>query len=143
MEHMPDGWSPPAGALSVIAPSGLGFAGGAQGQSLGVPLPFQNRIVLLEGIHVAGTTHVPDIDALAAKISAGDELSLQRDPDNLHDRWAVRVYAHGSRVGYLPCDCNEVVARLMDGGKRIGAKAVSLERRGRWHKIDLEVYLDD
>ena len=137
------GWNPPAGALSVIAPGGLGFAGGAQDRGLGVPLPFQNRIVLLEGIHVAGTSHVPGIDELVTTISAGDELTLQRDPGNLHDTWAVRVFAHGSRVGYLPCDCNEVIARLMDGGKRIGAKAVSLERRGRWHKIDLEVYLDD
>ena len=40
-----------------------------------------------------------------------------RDAGNLHDRWAIKVMHEGKRLGFVPCDVNEILARLMDGGK--------------------------
>ena len=132
-------------ATSIVAiPAGsIGFAGGADGGGMSLPVPFAQRIVLIEDIHVAGTTHVEDIDSIVADMSEGQELVFERDPGNLHDSWAIRVLAGGKRIGWVPVDSNEILARLMDGGKCIGATVTAMELRGRWHKIHMEVYLDD
>lgn len=113
------------------------------GGGLGVPIPFANRIVLLEDAHIAGTSHVRDMDELAHGIAVGQELALERDTGNIHDAWAIRILAGGKRAGYVPADRNEVLARLMDGGKRVGATVTEKEKLGNWHKIHIEVYLDD
>ena len=132
----------PTGALALVLPTALGV-GGQGGAGLGVPVPFANRIVLLEDAYVAGTTHVHDIDRIAAALEAGQELALERDTANMHDAWAIRVLAGDQKIGYVPADRNEVLARLMDGGKRLSATVTELEVLGSWHKIHMEVYLDD
>ncbi|MDO4401082.1 MAG: HIRAN domain-containing protein [Coriobacteriia bacterium] len=128
--------------LATIAKT-LGFAGDAPGAALQVPMPFSQHIVLVEDIHVAGTTHVADIDEIVSDVQVGHELVFERDPGNSYDCWAIRVFAGGRRVGYVPCDCNEILARLMDAGKRIAGQVTAKERIGAWHKIHMEVYLDD
>lgn len=124
----------PTGALGAVVEGGTG---------LSVPVPFANRIVLLEDAYVAGTTHVRNIDSIADAIEIGQELELVRDTANTQDAWAIRVLACGERVGYVPADRNEVLARLMDGGKKLRATVTEKELIGHWHKIHMEVYLDD
>lgn len=132
---------------SIVAtlPVGLGFAnaGGTSGASLSIPAPFANRIVLVDDMRIAGTTHVRGIDDLVAGLADEQELTFEREPGNLHDTWAIRVLANGKRLGYVPCDQNEILARLMDGGKRVGATVTHHEKVGNWNKIHMEVYLDD
>lgn len=54
----------------------------------------------------------------------GDRLSLVRDAANPHDGWAVEVRDGADRrIGYVSCECNEFVARLIDGGKSRGGAA--------------------
>lgn len=131
-----------AGTIAVIPTTALGTAlEGAAG--LSIPMPFANRIVLLEDAHVAGTMHVKGIDDIANGIHDGQELALERDTGNTQDAWAIRVLAGGIRIGYVPAYRNEVLARLMDGGKRLGAVVTGKELLGSWHKIHMEVYLDD
>ena len=133
---------PAGGGLTVIPNTGLDTPG-AGGAGLSIPVPFAQRIVLLEDAHIAGTTHVEGIDVLAEGIEIGQELELKRDVNNLQDTWAIRVIAQDQRVGYIPADCNEMLARLMDSGKKLGAKVTEKELLGSWHKIHMEVYLDD
>ena len=129
-------------ALSLVASGALGGAAEA-GAGLSIPVPFANRIVLLEDAHIAGTTHIRNIDELATGLESGYELELVRDTTNTQDAWAIRVLADGAKVGFIPADRNEVLARLMDGGKKLGATVTGKERLGNWHKIHMEVYLDD
>ena len=130
------------GALAVIPTTAL--AGAPDGSpGLSVPMPFANRIVLIDNTHVAGTTHIRDISAIVEQLSEGQELTLVRDTNNTQDAWAIRVLAGGTRIGYVPADRNEILARLMDGGKKLGARITGMELLGNWHKIHLEVYLDD
>ncbi len=129
--------------LATIGAGGIISAANASGTPLSVPVPFQNSIVLIDDARVAGTTHVCNIDAIVEKLEVGAKLDLVREPGNLADGWAIRVMAGGDKVGYVPADCNEVIARLMDGGKALSAKLTSKEKIGNWNKLHMEVSLDD
>ena len=130
-------------ALAPIAAGNLIAATDAAGTSLSVPMPFQNKIVLIEDTRVAGTTHIRGIDEIVEKLETDADLRLVREPDNLADSWAIRVYSGEERIGYVPADCNEVLARLMDGGKALSAKLTGKEKLGTWNKLHMEVSLDD
>ena len=133
----------PGSAISVIGAGGIISAADAGGAPLSVPVPFQSSIVLIEDTRVAGTTHVRGIDGIAEGLVAGAKLELVREPGNLADRWAIKVLADGRKIGYVPADCNEVLARLMDGGKALSAKLTGKEKLGNWNKLHMEVSLDD
>ena len=126
-----------AGALLVAM-------GGSATGGLPVPAPYSQPICIVEGTHVAGTTHVAGIRELAAGLAEGTRLRLERDPVNRRDRWSIRVLdGQGRRLGFVPVDVNEVPARLMDGGKRLYAQVRAVEQRGGWTRVGMDVYLDD
>ena len=109
---------------------------------LDVPKPFSDPICLVPNTRVSGTTHVEGIGELARRLSEGDRLRLERDVHNRYDRWTIRVIdAQGNRLGYVPADVNEILARLMDGGKRLYAEVGKVERRDSWWKIGMGVWL--
>lgn len=110
---------------------------------LGLSVPFPTTITLHEDILVAGTSHVDDIDAIIEGAALPFEVKLVRDPGNLHDTWAIKVMKGSKRIGFVPCDSNEVIARLMDGGKRIEGSVFEKEKLGRWTKLHMEVRLVD
>ena len=131
------------GALALIGAGGIIAAADAAGASLSVPMPFQNKIVLIEDTRVAGTTHIHGIDGIVKGLDVGSDLRLEREPNNLADSWAIKVFAGNDRIGYVPADVNEILARLMDGGKALSAKLVGKEKIGNWNKLHMEVSLDD
>ena len=132
-----------SGAIAAIGAGGIIGAASAAGAPLSVPVPFQNRIVLIEDTRVAGTTHIRGIDGIVEGLEIGMDLRLEREPGNLADCWAIRVYAGDDRIGFVPADCNEILARLMDGGKALSAKLIGQEKLGNWNKLHMEVSLDD
>ena len=105
---------------------------------------FGQRIFLIETL-VAGTTHLKDDPrALEAALHQGDRLGCYREPDNPHDDKAISVRsAEGRKMGYVPRDTNEILARLMDAGKIIYGTVRDKEFVGKWLKITMEIYLDD
>lgn len=132
-----------AGVLAAVGPGAIISAASVSGATLSVPVPFQDKIVLAEDLRIAGTTHIHGIDAIVARLGIGAELRLQREPGNVADAWAIKVFAGEDRIGYVPADCNEMLARLMDGGKALSAKLTSKDKRGNWNKLYMEVSLDD
>ncbi len=131
------------GTLTKIGVNGIMSAVDAAGASLSVPIPFQNKIVLVEDMRVAGTTHVHGIDEIAERLEIDANLRLEREPGNLADVWAIKVFAGDDRIGFVPADYNEVLARLMDGGKALSARLTGKEKTGTWNKLHMEVSLDD
>lgn len=131
------------GALAPIDAGTLISATDAGGNPLSVPVPFQNKIILVERTRVAGTMHVHGIDRILEGLDVGSKLRLEREPGNVSDVWAIKVLAGHTRIGYVSADCNEILARLMDGGKSLSGKLVGKERAGTWNKLCLEVVLDD
>lgn len=132
---------PDTGTLATITQAQqLGLVGA---NTLSVSMPFELRIVLFESVRIAGTSHAPDIDATMRQMLDEARLDLVREPDNQADSWAIRVEHDGKKIGYVPADKNEVLARLMDGGKALSGELVSRELRCTWWNVHMEVYLID
>ena len=101
-------------------------------------------ICLFERSAIAGTRHVENIEDLVSRFDASTRFFLERDRGNLFDEWAVGVFDDQSnRIGYVSCECNEVIARLLDGGKSLSARFAGANRSGRWMRIEMGVYLND
>ena len=81
----------------------------------GLPLPFTKEIFLIE-CHVAGTSH-HNIKDIEPEIKPDDFLIFKREPENPHDEFAIAIYTESeNKLGYIPKEKNEILARLMDSG---------------------------
>lgn len=110
---------------------------------LDIGKPFSQEIFLIE-VHIAGTTHIDNIDLLGPKLVSGVEVQFFREPNNQYDSRAIVVKdKEGNKLGYIPRDKNEILSRLMDAGKLLYGKVKSKEKVGEWVKIEMEVYLKD
>ncbi len=128
-------WS--SGALTAFVP-------GKNGNAVDIPKPFATEICLIPETRIAGTSHIENMDEIYASLSLGSKLTLVREPKNAFDRWAIRISdARGNKLGYVSADVNEIIARLMDGGKHVCARIVDKEVRDVWYIIQIEVILDD
>lgn len=95
--------------------------------------------------------------ALMASLTPGTELSLFRDTNNEHDKWAISVYTSDDKeLGYVTRFKNETIARLMDYGKVFHAyvdeppeppKDITEARRSRTatedYSLPFSIYMDD
>lgn len=101
-------------------------------------------ICVVENTTVAGTRHVAGMAEMAEGYGAGERFSLVRDPRNRFDPWAVEVRdGQDRRVGYVSCECNEFVGRLIDGGKSVEGRLVAREQVGAWCRLVMGVHLND
>lgn len=76
------------------------------------------------------------------ELQVGDRLALIREPDNRHDRNAVRVEWHGQQLGYIPRAENRAIARALDAGERVEARIERLtDDPDPWHRVELAIYL--
>ena len=81
---------------------------------------FQKEILVLECM-VAGTSF-RKLDSIDADLAATVKLDLKRESRNEFDKFAVALYYKAVKVGYIPKDKNEVIARHMDAGKAFYCK---------------------
>lgn len=110
---------------------------------LNIEKPFSQEIFLIE-VHIAGTTHVDNIEVLEAKLEIGTEVKFYREADNQYDSKAIIVTDKDkNKLGYIPRNKNEILSRLMDAGKLLYGKVKNKEKIGDWIKIEMEVYLKD
>lgn len=126
-------------ALVRIDPAILALINGSFSQR-GLPMPFTREIFLIE-THIAGTAHVP-VQDVEPGLSDGDVFVFQREPANPYDPLAIRIHdTHGNKLGYVPRDKNEILARLMDAGKLVFGKLYAKTWHGKWLKLEIRVYL--
>ena len=94
--------------------------------------------------HIAGTSHIENINKLEPGLQIGDKLNFFREPQNEFDKLAIIVKDEkGNKIGYVPKGKNEILSRLMDAGKLIYGTIHEKEFVGNWLKITLKIYLDD
>ncbi len=111
--------------------------------ALDIEKPFSREIFLIE-VHIAGTTHIDNIDVLEPKLTEGVEVQFFREPNNQYDSKAIVVKdKEGNKLGYIPKEKNEILSRLMDAGKLLYGKVKTKKKLGDWVKIEMEVYLKD
>ena len=111
--------------------------------ALDIGKPFSQEIFLIE-VHIAGTTHIDNIDVLEPELTEGVEVQFFREPNNQYDSKAIVVKdKEGNKLGYIPKEKNEILSRLMDAGKLLYGKVKTKKKLGDWIKIEMEVYLKD
>lgn len=114
-----------------------------KGGGLAIPKPFERDIFLFDTF-VAGTTHIEGIEELAPHLGIGDKLDFFREPDNPYDPKAIVIKnSDGIKIGYVPREDNVIFSRLMDAGKLLFGKITAKETKGKWLKIDIDIYLHE
>ncbi len=114
----------------------------ADQKSLGEVIKPLSREIHLFDTYIAGTSYLKDPEVLE-KIKCGDKLLLQRE-DNKFDNNAILVFNEAKeKLGYVPERDNIVFARLMDAGKLLCGKIKSIEPKGSFRLINIEIYLID
>ncbi len=108
----------------------------------GLTIDVMPRQILVLECLVAGTSF-RKLNAIEPQIKAEVKLDVKREADNEYDEYAVALYFEKSKIGFIPRDKNEVIARLMDAGKQFFATLQAKEWEGNWLKLDIKVYLKD
>lgn len=108
-----------------------------------MPKPFERDIFLFD-TYVAGTTHIEGIEELEPYLNIDDRLEFLREPDNPYDSRAIVVKTtDGVKVGYVPQQDNIIFSRLMDAGKLPFGKITNKEKKGKWIKLSIGIFLHE
>ena len=106
------------------------------------PLAAESIHILVQSSPLAGSQYYA-VSAMWNEMQVGDTLTLIREPENRHDRNAIRVEWRGHKLGYVPRAQNAAVAAAMDAGDRLSARVSSLsDNKNPWLRVAFEVYLD-
>jgi len=97
--------------------------------------------VLVQSSPLAGSQYYA-VAELWSQIKPGDRLILIREPDNRHDRKAIRVEWNGRHLGYVPRAENRAVAQAIDAGEKLEARVSRLrDDPNPWRRVEFEVFL--
>ena len=105
-----------------------------------VKQPLQNEIFLSE-IFVEGVTFEPA--PAFYMLSEGDEVALKRKKKDYDEFYVAVLTSDNKFVGELDDAYNEIIARLMDAGKKITAKVRYLLRTEEYNVMSLDVFLKE
>lgn len=98
--------------------------------------------VLVQNSPLAGSQYYA-LGDFWTEIKVGDPLVLIREPDNRHDRNAIRVEWRGNKLGYVPRAQNRAVAGAMDAGDALTARVSSLsDNKNPWQRLAFEVFAE-
>jgi HIRAN domain len=98
--------------------------------------------MLVQSSPLAGSQYYA-VGAQWQQMQVGDRLDLIREPDNRHDRHAIRVEWRGHKLGYVPRAENRAVAAAMDSGDKLLARIARLsEHPDPWQRVRFEVFVE-
>lgn len=117
----------------LIGISGLGF--------LSVPEIQQKRKIYLLQSFIAGFRFHKGMDLLDF-MKEEDLIELRREPENQHDAFAIALFWQQEKIGYVPAELNEMIARLMDANALplIGAITHLNKEAKPWENVAIAVY---
>lgn len=95
--------------------------------------------VLCVGMHFRGGA-AKDI---AASLSVGDTVTLEREPENAYDEYAIRVLVGPEHIGYIERGQAAWISPLMDEGGTATAFVTGHEERKRNLHPVLRIEVDD
>ena len=82
--------------------------------------------IMLANIFISGFQYY-DGPEVADMLETGLILKLNREPHNRWDRNAVEIFAGEAKLGYIPRNENNTIARLLDSGIHIQAMITDLD----------------
>lgn len=107
-----------------------------------LPAGAESVKILVQSSPLAGSQYYA-VSKVWDQIRPGDRLTLTREPDNRHDRNAIRVDWNGQQLGYVPRAENRSVARALDAGEKLEARVSKLrDDPDPWRRVEFEVYLE-
>jgi len=81
-------------------------------------------------------------ESVWSTLSVGENLKLEREPNNPNDRSAVAVYRDTDKLGYLPRGENNSVSQMLDRGEHIVARICQLrDSDDPWKRIQVSIVL--
>jgi len=99
------------------------------------------RHLVIQRSPITGFRH-HEAPSIWAALQPRVPVTLVREPSNRHDPDAVALYWKGRKLGYLPRRENFVVARLLQGERRLSARIRHLRPKAtRNLRIQVEVLL--
>lgn len=88
---------------------------------------------------VAGFTHAQG-PVVFPQLTPGDALQLVRKPANPYDARAVRIDWRGHKLGYVPRENNEDIARRLDAGEALTAAIGTVtQQASAWDAVEFEI----
>ncbi|MFZ2855902.1 MAG: HIRAN domain-containing protein [Rhodocyclaceae bacterium] len=106
-----------------------------------LPASAESVKILVQNSPLAGSQYYAVSDVWP-QIKPGDRLTLSREPDNRHDRKAIRVDWNGRQLGYVPRAENRAVAAALDRGEKLEARVSKLrDEADPWRRVEFAVYL--
>ncbi len=97
--------------------------------------------ILTQNSPLAGSQYYA-VSKVWNEIRVGDRLTLIREPDNRHDRNAIRVEWNGHKLGYVPRAENRAAARALDAGEHLEARVTRMrDDPDPWRRVEFAVYL--
>ncbi len=100
----------------------------------------KRKIYLLQ-CFVAGFRHYKGMELLR-EMEVNDFLELRREPENEYDAFAIALYWQQEKIGFVPADFNETIARLLDASALpLLATITHLKREVKpWENVEVAVY---
>ncbi|RIH67157.1 HIRAN protein [Mariniphaga sediminis] len=106
----------------------------------GAGVPERTTEIYLNSPYIAGFKYYNGSE-LEKHLKKNDELTLQRQPENPHDYFAVEVFRKNQKLGYLPRTDNKIVARMMDQGVKVKARIRSIDPEAQpFKRVKIRVY---
>ena len=98
--------------------------------------------ILVQSSPLAGSQYYA-VGEFWGELRVGDLLELIREPDNRHDRHAIRVEWRGQQLGYVPRASNRSIAAALDAGDRLSARVSSVsDNKNPWQRVAFEVFIE-
>jgi hypothetical protein len=103
------------------------------------PERVEGRRYLLNNCFIAGFQHHAG-PILLDHLTVGTPLALVPEPENIYDKYAVRLEYNGHHVGYIPREQNRTVSELLHQGAPISCTVTARALKGPlWEAVRIEV----
>lgn len=103
-------------------------------------VPQATKEIRLSSPYIAGFQYYQGLE-LEQMLKENDSLILKREPQNMHDCYAIEVLSGSTKLGYLPREENKIIARMMDQGMTVKARIVKIKPEERpYRRVKMIVY---
>lgn len=97
--------------------------------------------IFMNQFSVAGFRFYEGMNILS-KLKPNDELTLVPDPDNEHDRYAVKILFKNQQIGFVPRSDNKHIFRLLQQKVKLVARIAHIQpEEVTWQMVQVKVWL--
>ena len=100
------------------------------------------RLYPLNRVYIAGLQYYQGVNIIN-KLKSGKNLDLVPEPENLYDRFAVKILFFNKQLGYVPRSDNKHISRLLRNGAEVKCRIIEVNpKRMTWEMVKVELALE-